>query len=84
MYFFIYFSFMNNVNVFLNAEQYSDPFLQIRHSTVRYFPEAEIRRENIPCATAGSLYKNLDIVLHRPIDVIEHANRPRPIRQHIS
>lgn len=74
---------MNNVNVFLHEEQYSDPFLQIRHSSVRVFPEAVIRRDNVPCATAGSLYVNLDRVMHRPIDVIEHANRPRSIRQHI-
>jgi hypothetical protein len=75
---------MNNINVFLSPTQYSDPFLLIRTQSVRTFPEAEIRRENIPCATAGSLYINLDIVTHRPIDVIEHMNRPGPTRQHIA
>jgi hypothetical protein len=74
---------MNNVNVFLNEAQYSDPFLQIKNTSVRVFPEAEVRRENVPCATAGSLYVNLDKVLHRPIDVIEHMNRPRPVKQHV-
>lgn len=74
---------MNNINVFLNEVQYSDPFLQLRKTTTRIFPEAEIRRENVPCATAGSLYKNLDTVTHRPSDVIDYLNR-RPARQHLA
>jgi hypothetical protein len=75
---------MNNINVFLNESQYSDPFLELRKTTVRHFPEAEIRRENVPCATAGSLYVNIDPIHHRPIDVIEHMNRPRIVKQNIN
>jgi hypothetical protein len=73
---------MNNINVFLNEAQYSDPFLQLRQTTVRVFPEAVIRRENVPCATSGSLYKNIDNIHHRPSDVIDFMNRPR-VRQHL-
>lgn len=75
---------MNNINVFLNESQYSDPFLELRRTSVRTFPEAVIRRDNVPCATNGSQYVNLDPITHRPIDVIEHMNRPKPQLQHIN
>ena len=68
---------MNNINVFLNEQQYSDPFLQLRQTTERVFPEALIRRDDVPCATAGSLYKNIDNITHRPSDVIDFLNRPK-------
>lgn len=67
---------MDSVNTFLNEAQISDPWVHLRWQTKRTFPEEVVRYDNIPCAVAGSLYVNLDPIHHRPIDVIEHMNRP--------